>query len=145
MQLKTFSIIPVFFALSYLGECEFYNEPEPIPESILGQWQEIVSGNDMFPVIDPQYYHIDRPHGYVIEFLTDGTYHCFFSNGTVITRSYQVDAEFVYFDGGTPPDGHTYRYGFIGTNMLRMDYVKGYLYKAMDTPTYHIFERVKNE
>jgi hypothetical protein len=137
MQLKTFSIIPVFFALSYLGECGFYNEPEPTPETILGQWQEIARGNNTYPELEPD--------GHVIEFLPDGTYHAFFSNGAVATRSYQIDDKFVYYGSGKSPDGHTYRYRFIGTDMLRMDYVDGVLEESMLTPTFHIYKRVKNE
>jgi hypothetical protein len=75
----------------------------------------------------------------VIEFLADGT--IIYQNGW--TRSYRIDAEFVYYDGGKAPSGHTYRYSFTGTDTLRLDYVDGAITDASDTPRFNIYKRIK--
>jgi hypothetical protein len=139
MQRKAFYLIPLFFALLIPTGCGDNNDEdlsllEPA-QRILGKWQEIARGNDTFPELEPD--------GRIIEFLPDGTYHCFLSNGEVATRSYQIDDEFVYYDGGKGPGGHTYRYSFTGTNTLRLDYITGVIEASMQTPTFRIFKRIK--
>jgi hypothetical protein len=138
MQLKTFSIIPVFFALSYLGECEFYNEPEPIPESILGQWQEIARWTDEFPELEP-----DR---YTIEFFSDGTYYgpYGFHQDTSGSARYEIASDSLILS----KEGrrvYIYRYTFIDKKQLQVEYISGDIPWIMGLPTFHIFERVKNE
>jgi hypothetical protein len=130
-----------FFALLIPTGCGDNNDEdlsllEPA-QRILGKWQEIARGNDMFPELEPD--------GHVIEFLADGTYHAFLISGDVSTRSYRIDAEFVYYDGGTPPGGHTYRYSFTGTDTLRLDYVSGNKTDSTGTPRFNIFKRIKNK
>jgi hypothetical protein len=129
-------------ALFLPEECGDYHDGEDTGASdpaqlILGQWQEIARGNDTYPELEP--------NGHIIEFLPDGIYHGFWGNGNESTRRYRVDAEFLYLDSGKIPDGHTYRYTFTGTDTLRLDYVDGAITDSMDTPTFHIYKRLKTE
>jgi hypothetical protein len=106
-------------------------------QHILGRWQEIARGNDMFPELEPD--------GHIIEFLPDGTYNTIWNSGTVTTRRYRIDAEFVYLNSGTGPDGHTDRYTFSGTDTLRLDYVAGAITTASDTPHFNIYIRLTTQ
>ncbi|MDR2810850.1 MAG: hypothetical protein LBB84_09915 [Tannerellaceae bacterium] len=143
MQLKTFSIIPIFFALSYLSECGDYYNIEPTAKTILGKWQEIARGNDWYPELEPD--------GHIIEFLPDGTmpegtYHSGSFTLSLIgirTSSYQIDEEFVYLNSGKPLIGYTYQYSFSGTDTLRMDLISGVRTFSMGTPLFNIYKRVK--
>jgi hypothetical protein len=133
-------ILFILFALLLAGGCKDSDDNshvEVTPELFLGQWKEIARGNETYPELTPD--------GHVIEFLPDGTYHRFLNSGDVLTRSYRVDAEFLYLDSGTIPDGHTYRYSFTGTDTLRLDYVDGAIELSMGTPEFHIYERIKNK
>jgi hypothetical protein len=142
MTLKVF-LIPVL-ALLIPAECGYNNDdiggdiPDP-PEHILGKWQEIARGNEMFPELPSD--------GHVIEFLPDGTmpggiYHSAAMRGSR-TESYRVDAEFLYINGGKPDDGYTYRYTFTGTDTLRLDCVDGIVTYSPGTPAFNTYERLK--
>jgi hypothetical protein len=137
MQQKT---IYILLALAFLlaGGCKDSDDNshvEVTPELFLGKWQEIARGNETYPELTPD--------GHVIEFLEDGTYHRFLNDGNVLTRSYRVDAEFVYYDYGTKPYGHIDRYSFSSTNRLRLDYVDGPKTATMQTPDFYIYKRIK--
>ncbi|MDR2810851.1 MAG: hypothetical protein LBB84_09920 [Tannerellaceae bacterium] len=137
MQLKTIYLILALALLVPTG-CADNNEEQEVTmeirELFLGKWKEIARGNDLHPKLEPD--------GHIIEFLPDDTYHAYFDNGEVSTSSYRIDAEFMYYDGGTPPSGFTYRYGFSGTDTLRLDYVTGNLTKISSTPLFNIYKRI---
>jgi hypothetical protein len=121
---------------------EVPSDPEP-PEppqnvgdfykSFIGQWQEIARGNELHPELEPD--------GHIIEFLPNGTLPSRSGDGS--GREYRVDAEFLYFDSGRSPDGHTYRYTFSDPDTLRIDYAAGAKDDSMGTPTFHIYKRLK--
>jgi hypothetical protein len=131
-------ILLILFALLLTGGCsDDSSSVEVTPELFLGKWQEIARGNDTYPELPPD-------DGHIIEFLPDSTYLAVWGNGNVSTRSYRIDTEFVYLGSGIAPDSHTYRYSFTGTNILRLDVVYGIVQESMGTPTFNIYERLKN-
>jgi hypothetical protein len=134
-QKATYLIL--LFALLAAGGCKDNNDEElKYRQPFLGQWKEIARGNDTYPELPPD--------GHVLEFLPDGIYHRFWDSGTELTRSYRVDITYVYYGSGKDPDGHIDRYSFTGTDTLRLDYVYGLKNESMDTPTFNIYERLKN-
>jgi hypothetical protein len=121
----------ILFALLLLAAgCKDDNDDmQKYLQPFLGQWREIGRGNDTYPEL--------TLNGHVIEFLPDGT----FIRGTG-TGTCRADAEFLYFDSGTAPDGYTWRYTFTDADTLRLDYVDGLISKSMGTPHFYIYERL---
>jgi hypothetical protein len=133
----------LFFALALFlpEECRDYHDGGDTGASdpsqlILGQWKEIARGNDTYPELEPD--------GHIIEFLPDGTYHAFWSNGNESTRRYETDVKFLYLDKGDIYE-HIYRYTFTGTDTLRLDYVYGDIEMSMGTPQFNIYKQIKTE
>lgn len=126
------------FALLALAGCDNDEDTLKYRQPFLGQWQEIARGNDHHPELEPD--------GHILEFLPDGTHRYLHNDGTVgSARSYRADAKFLYYGSGKDPDGHTYRYTFIGTDTLLLDYVDGAITKSTDTPTFYIYVRPPSE
>jgi hypothetical protein len=132
------------FALLIAGGCKDDSDTEEDSlvmidpsQHILGQWQEIARGNDMFPELEPD--------GHIIEFLSDGTYNAIWNSGTVTTRRYRIDSGFVYLDNGGIPDGHTWQYIFTGIDTLLLDYVTGIKEETMQSPSFHIYKRLTTQ
>jgi hypothetical protein len=125
-------LISVFLLLLAAGCKDDSDDMQKYLQPFLGQWQEIACGNDDNPELTSD--------GHVIEFLSNGT----FIRGTG-TGTCRADAEFLYYDSGTPPDGYTWRYTFTGTNSFLLDMVDGlvnYDYPS-STPTFHLYKRIK--
>ncbi|MDR2388402.1 MAG: hypothetical protein LBD89_01270 [Tannerellaceae bacterium] len=167
--MKAFYLIPVL-ALLFLAGCTDNNNEEDIEiieeeieiisdpsQHILGQWQEIARGNEMYPEVEPNWDEIFPelvPDGHILEFLADGTmlgrtYHRTVWIGilpeTIHSDSYRLDTDFLYINDGKFPDGYTYQYSFTGANTLRLDYVNGAIIKIMGTPKFHIYERLTTQ
>jgi hypothetical protein len=128
------------FALLTAAGCKDSLDPS---QQILGKWQEIARGNEMFPELEPD--------GHIIEFLPDGTmpggtYHSIVMRDSQ-TESYRLDADFLYLGSGKYPDGYIYKYSFTGTDKLRLEIVDGAVYYIYSTrtPKFNIYQRLKNK
>jgi hypothetical protein len=60
------------------------------------------------------------------------------------TDNFRVGTEFLYINSGKVLDGYIYRYNFTSADTLRLDYVNGVKTESMGTPTFNIYERLKN-
>jgi hypothetical protein len=98
--------------------------------ALTGRWMEVARGNNLYPELEPD--------GSIIEFTSDSYYI------TSETKKYvRIDNEFIYYNSGKSPDGHTYRYTFSGIDVLRLDHVDGAMTDSGLTPYFHIYKRLK--
>jgi hypothetical protein len=106
-------------------------------EFILGKWKEIACGNAYFPELPSRFY--------TVEFLPDGTYygpHGFnMSTNDVVSLQFHIASDSLYLQKEGYSD-YIYLYNFIGKNQLLANLRYGIVPYSMNTPTFHIFERI---
>ena len=115
-------------------------------ERILGKWQEVARGNDVYPGFPPG--PVLTPSDSVVEFLPDGTYRGPYGLHHYNRRDkepalYRMasDSLYLYREADTDDSFYIYRYLFTGNDQLAAVYLHGGIEKSMNVPKFHIYER----
>ncbi|MDR1344352.1 MAG: hypothetical protein LBJ39_03265, partial [Tannerellaceae bacterium] len=114
------------------------DDNRPPSERILGKWQEVACWNEYYPELTPRFY--------TIEFLPDGTYYgpygLYGGPDDGGQTQYRIASDSLCFKREGYSD-YIYRYTFKDKSHMLVEGIYGMIPYTMNTPTFHIFERIK--
>jgi hypothetical protein len=141
-KLLIFILLPLLLAAAGCGKDDDKDDAlthiDDPSEFILGKWQEIACGNAYFPELPPRFY--------TVEFLPDGTYYGPYgfdsSKSDGLPAQFHIASDSLFLQKEEHSD-YIYQYIFIGKNQLLANLRYGVILHSMNTPLFHIFERIK--
>jgi hypothetical protein len=152
-KLLFFILLPLLLAAAGCNDGESDDLPDvpvdlggmteqEIQAVLVGKWEEIDHGNDDYP-------EFGYPGDSMLEFSSDSTG---LGEGTAgplaLTNdnnryNYRIDSACIYFTYDGREDYSVYRYAFLSSNKLRLDYVQGPISLQSPAILFYTYKRIK--